>query len=256
MTEPWYNFAENSLRENPDSVRAAIRQYLQARAITETEARQDLWPLNEEYADNPVRLPNRALAKLGTCNVPFRTLVMLLTGVHSVNICTNKGSIYRMRFVAPSPSSSASTPEAKPSAAAVAGKASQKATTSAAYPLLILYHEFSFKWLRWGYEHAHGLLDEKFSELVDAEMEALDALSTCDSSSATDTNWLQVSKSGSVKYNIINYCHSLDATANDAKDPLQRVDTRGSGDPDAEQNPVMYTQQNNPDHMMLERKRA
>ena len=149
-----------------------------------------------------LRMDNSGVAQLAVSNTPFFTLATLLAGVHSINIRTHKGSIYRVRFVAPDPHSScASTPATKVPAscastpatkvpASVAGRESTP-TTSTAYPLLFCSSAFASKWfVLYGTVPAYDKMEKEFQNLVDVEMEAVDALNTSDSSSATDTNWL------------------------------------------------------------------
>merc|ERR1712032_350576 len=103
---------------------------------------------HDNHESDHMRLPSWIRDCLAGANEPFRILVMLLTGMHSANFRTNKGSIYRIRFVAPGEPNSASTPATKaPAAAAAASEASKLVTKSAAYPLVLVCHnEFPGKW--------------------------------------------------------------------------------------------------------------
>ena len=155
-----------------------------------------------------MRLPDYLRYSLAASNEPFRILVMLLTGMHSANFRTNKGSIYRIRFVAPGEPNSASTPATKaPAAAAAASKTSKMVTKSAAYPLVLVCNpQFPRKWSD-SSRQPSAKLDEEFRQLIEEEMRAVDALDTSDSSSATDTNWVYASKTydSKVKYKIENF---------------------------------------------------
>merc|ERR1712032_1079443 len=148
---------------------------------------------HDNHESDHMRLPNYLRYYLAASNEPFRILVMLLTGMHSANFRTNKGSIYRIRFVAPGEPSGTSTPATKaPASAAAASKTSKLATKSAAYPLVLVCHdEFTGKW--WGPSDPQSdkKFDEEFKQLIEEEMRAVDALDSSDSSSSTDTNWMR-----------------------------------------------------------------
>merc|ERR1712032_882127 len=103
---------------------------------------------HDNHESDHMRLPSWIRDCLAGANEPFRILVMLLTGMHSANFRTNKGSIYRIRFVAPGEPNSASTPATKaPAAAAAASKTSKMVTKSAAYPLvLVCNYDIPSKW--------------------------------------------------------------------------------------------------------------
>ena len=136
------------MQRNPESARAVLRQLAQTGAITEPEVLNDFGDMENGHESDHMRLPNALRYFLAASNEPFRILVMLLTGMHSANFRTNKGSIYRIRFVAPGEPNSASTPATKaPAAAAAASKTSKMVTKSAAYPLVLVCNDaFPDKW--------------------------------------------------------------------------------------------------------------
>ena len=160
-----------------EQIYANLRPFVQSGAISEAEAKQDLsHEIDSKPFTDPSKLSDQMLTLLAVFNKPYRTLATLLMGLHSVNIRSSKGSTYRMRFVAPG------------AAHSTGGSASTKAT-SAAYPLLfgssLLVGKF-----RDLYGHQNDAdLDKEFKDLLEAELDALDRLTTSDSSSATDTDW-------------------------------------------------------------------
>merc|ERR1712032_849821 len=126
---------------------------------------------HDNHESDHMRLPSYIRYALVASNEPFRILVKLLTGMHSANFRTNKGSIYRIRFVAPGEPNSASTHATKaPAAAAAASKTSKMVTKSAAYPLVLVCNEhFPLKWSD-SSEQTKAKLDEEFRQLIEEEM--------------------------------------------------------------------------------------
>ena len=200
-----------------------------------------------------MRLPDYLRYDLAASNEPFRILVMLLTGMHSANFRTNKGSIYRIRFVAPGEPNSASTPATKaPAAAAAASKTSKMVTKSAAYPLLLVCNDdIPRKWSD-SSDQTEEKLDEEFRQLIEEEMRAVDALDTSDSSSATDTNWVHAHKDRTgrmVTYKIENF-HSYDygALRPNVDNKYPWVHDPNYTGRRQDKSRIMYLQQNVSDH--------
>ena len=237
-----------------------LRQLAQTGVITEPEVLYDFGDWDEDHESDHMRLPNAVRYFLAAANEPFRILVMLLTGMHSANFRTNKGSIYRIRFVAPGEPNSASTPATKaPAAAAAASKTSKMVTKSAAYPLVLVCNDyFPEKWSD-SSDQTEQELDEEFRQLIEEEMRAVDALDTSDSSSATDTNWMYAYKyrpyhrppkgGVAVNYTCRNFCEQHYGEPLD--DPRAWVhDPNNDSPPASEEDPrVMYLQQNVPSHL-------
>ena len=218
-----------------------------------------------------LRMDNSGVAQLAVSNTPFFTLATLLAGVHSISIRTHKGSIYRVRFVAPDPHSScASTPATKVPAscastpatkvpASVAGRESTP-TTSTAYPLLFCSSAFSSKWfVLYGTVPAYDKMEKEFRDLVDVEMEAVDALNTSDSSSATDTNWMHAGKgslyalhSTAVSYRPMNFCsnHGSNYYVPTSTTRQWVHDPNSSGTHRDDKSRDMYLQQNVTGHIL------
>lgn len=183
-------------------------------------------------------------------NKPFQTLSTLLLGLHSANIRTSKGSIYRMRFVAPA------------STSAAASKSRGIPTiTSAAYPLMAalpdLYSDLDpGPFLHRGTEDT---LNKEFGKLVRAELDALDDLSSSDCSSTTDTEWAHpFYAGGNVRYMIENngseFWPSWTNCAMPHLDPQKWIGEipTSSSDEEVVSKRIMYLQQDNPGHIMYE----
>ena len=201
------------MQRNPESARAVLRQFAQTGAITESEVLHDFDDISNRHLSDFIRLPNYLRYALVASNEPFRILMMLLTGMHSANFRTDKGSIYRIRFVAPGEPNSASTPATKApaaaaAAAAAASKTSKMVTKSAAYPLVLVGNDyFPDKWSdSWNSsKQTKEKLDEEFRQLIKEEMRAVDALDTSDSSSMTDTNWVYARKARTFEGTNVEY---------------------------------------------------
>ena len=192
-----------------------MRQYTQAGVLNQAEV--------EDLED--VRA---AVDVIVSYNRPMRTLVLLLEGLHSVNIRTNKDSIYRIRFVAPGPPHGSA-------AMSASGVASTTGTpTSAAYPLLAMILGLFTRSLFLDEKIKDLALERQFEDLVDAEMDALDCLTTSDSSSATDTEWLQARRGYG---NIVCYSHGTVYESTD-------LSWSNAWSQDQE-NPFFFFQQNN-----------
>ena len=186
-------FMETVVEEHPEMLRARLRQYAQSGALTHAEGNKDPASLTNEDTEEPLGIPNELMLLFAIANPAYRTLLRLLDGLHSVNIRTNRGSIYRMRFVAPEPCTSA--PATKTPTSSASEKTPDTKYASATYPLLAVWPDFTYK-LEKVHEHqskyigVETKLVAKFDELVQAEMEVLDGLTTSDSSSVTETNWM------------------------------------------------------------------
>ena len=186
-------FMETVVEEHPEMLRARLRQYAQSGALTHAEGNKDPASLTNEDTEEPLGIPNELMLLFAIANPAYRTLLRLLDGLHSVNIRTNRGSIYRMRFVAPEPCTSA--PATKTPTSSASGKTPDTKYASATFPLLASWPDFTYKLERVymqesKYGDAGAKLVAKFDELVQAEMEVLDGLTTSDSSSVTETNWM------------------------------------------------------------------
>ena len=167
------------------------RQFARAGAITDAELQSA--PLNEEDFEHDSdeeagdgMLNKRALEILLAMNTPFQTAIKLLLGLHSANIRTNKGSIYRIRFVAPGTPHDVPDPAMK--SAAKTDTAPKASPTSAIYPLLAM-PTLEFTGKRTNLRTVTNKLDAEFNKLVEAELDALEDLTVSGSSSITDTNW-------------------------------------------------------------------
>ena len=251
---PGHNDVKQFVQRNPESARAVLRQLAQAGAITEPEVLYDFGDYWDRHYESDHRLSSYLRYSLAASNEPFRILVMLLTGMHSANFRTNKGSIYRIRFVASGEHSGASTPATKApaAAAAAASKTSKMVTKSAAYPLvLVCNHHFQNKWsVKDSSEQTKEKLDEEFRQLIEEEMRAVDALDTSDSSSATDTNWMHAHKDGSyVKYKIENNNPYSDGVLEPGVGNEWVHDPNDSGKRQDESRRIMYLQQNAANHL-------
>ena len=184
------------LQNKPEYVKELYRQYARAGAITEAELQVAPTDYNEidrpgdnerNGADHKM-LTRGALLTLLAFNRPYQILIKLLLGLHSANVRTNKGSIYRARFVAPGKSHDVPDPAMK--SAAKADTDPKAIPTSTAYPLLTapamgMYLGMSVE----ADVSVHDKLDAEFQELVEAELDALEDLTVTGSSSVTDTNW-------------------------------------------------------------------
>ena len=179
--------------DEPAEAKSIESLYVQAGVFTQAEI--DMGRNDEEY--------DELFRSVMLFSEPFRTLVTLLEGLHSSSIYSSKGSVYRIRFVAPG------TPHGGPSMPSAAASAPE--TTSAAYPLWAMIVSLSTKNMN-VYDEDSNITsgvnpDVEFKGLLQAEADALDSVTTSDSSSVTDTEWLNAS--ASVKGTVIHSCGSL-----------------------------------------------
>ena len=179
-------------------------------------------------------------------NEPFRTIVTLLEGLHSSSIYSSKGSVYRIRFVAPG------TPHGGPSMSAAASAtatsaASATGTTSAAYPLWAMIASLSTKNMFTSTITSGVDPDVEFKDLLQAEADALDSVTTSDSSSVTDTEWLKATPCWDQRRRTLAYsCGSL----------WQKHDVEWSNSWSDDKDDQMYLQQNSVTDCQLMQKRV
>ena len=252
------------------SSKETLAPYVQSGALTEAESLSAPTSLEDfekatydVYDADSDKLARTAIVLLWWYNQPFRTLVTRLLGLHSFSIRTNKGSIYRMCIVAPgTPHGGAPDPPAKtepavagaspapdpPAKTEPAGASADASTTSAAYPLLSTIQLFQF-FSQNKEDKVPPFLECEFNKLLQEEVDALDGLTTSDSSSATDTNWLHAhryTRNNTVSYHTENFCHGggiytqAPWVKGENENEKSSLDRR------------MYTQQGVSNHMMVE----
>ena len=185
------DFIEHLIENKSEEVKEMFRQYARAQVISEAElqaAPTDMDGINEAFdnmEDPDARMLTKgALLYIVTFNKPLQILIKLLLGLHSANIRTNKGSIYRIRFVAPGKSGTAPDPAMK--SAAKADTAPKASPTSAIYPLLAI-PTLEFTGETTNLRVVTNKLDAEFDKLVEAEFDALEDLTVSGSSSATES---------------------------------------------------------------------
>ena len=183
------NIMTEMVQNQQAAMKEILRQHARAGVITEAEAQHVPGFQRGDVDTSSKTLSNPALVCLLAFNRPYRTLVQLLLGMHSANIRTNKGSVYRIRFVARNTPHGVPDPSAPKTAKSTSDS---DIPTSAAYPLLTgpaMQAHVGIRPTGHEIDEMEDEMDKEFSEAIKSELEALKELSVSDSSSVTDTNW-------------------------------------------------------------------